>query len=108
MLSFFFPDSSFLTTFFWDGISITGRQKMMLEENDRNLCDGLKKPFHPESNNLSISCFLIGTGKIFHDITSRDNSDKGFIVISTGTKFCCIALSSRSSIFAPAFTGLLS
>ena len=40
-----------------------------------------KKPFGPESNNLSISCFLIGTGKIFHDITSRDNSDKGFIVI---------------------------
>ena len=40
-----------------------------------------KKPFEPESNNLSISCFLIGTGKIFHDITSRDNSDKGFIVI---------------------------
>ena len=40
-----------------------------------------KKSFEPESNNLSISCFLIGTGKIFHDITSRDNSDKGFIVI---------------------------
>lgn len=40
-----------------------------------------KKPFGPESNNLSISCFLIGTGKIFHDIASRDNSDKGFIVI---------------------------
>ena len=40
-----------------------------------------KKPFEPESNNLSISCFLIGTGKIFHDIASRDDSDKGFIVI---------------------------
>ena len=33
---------------------------------------------------------------------------KDLLSSSTGTKFCCIALSSRSSIFAPAFTGLLS
>ena len=30
---------------------------------------------------------------------------KDLLSSSTGTKFCCIALSSRSSIFAPAFTG---
>lgn len=35
---------------------------------------------------LSVSGFLIGTGKIFHNITSRDDSDKGLVIVKHRNK----------------------
>ena len=52
---------------------------MMLEEDDKNGLPPEKAVFFEIC--LGVVGFLIGTGKIFHDIASRDDPDKGFIVI---------------------------